>query len=191
MLAHYVTHPQVRIDPAVPVPDWGLSGEGRARAAGRRDPTLGTGPDADRHERGAQGPRDRRDPRRGRWASSPRSGRTSTRTTAAPPVTCRAPSSRPRPTRSSRGPARACAGWETARAAQARILRAVTAALAGHDPAHPVAIIGHGAVGTLLWLALRGEPIARAADQPAGGGSRFAFPIPEGPPLSGWTSIEA
>ena len=32
MYALYVTHPQVRIDPNVPVPRWGLSEEGRARA---------------------------------------------------------------------------------------------------------------------------------------------------------------
>src|SRR3569833_4355411 len=30
--ALYVTHPQVRMDPAVPVPRWGLSEQGRARA---------------------------------------------------------------------------------------------------------------------------------------------------------------
>jgi broad specificity phosphatase PhoE len=28
----YITHPQVRIDPDVPVPRWGLSDAGRARA---------------------------------------------------------------------------------------------------------------------------------------------------------------
>jgi broad specificity phosphatase PhoE len=31
VLALYLTHPQVRIDPAVPVPSWGLSALGRAR----------------------------------------------------------------------------------------------------------------------------------------------------------------
>ncbi|MEN3381188.1 MAG: hypothetical protein V7608_1232, partial [Hyphomicrobiales bacterium] len=30
-LARYLTHPQVKIDPAVPVPSWGLSAAGRAR----------------------------------------------------------------------------------------------------------------------------------------------------------------
>ena len=30
-LVRYLTHPQVRIDPLVPVPDWGLSDIGRAR----------------------------------------------------------------------------------------------------------------------------------------------------------------
>ena len=33
VLAVYVTHPQVEMDPRVPVPDWGLSPLGRARAA--------------------------------------------------------------------------------------------------------------------------------------------------------------
>ena len=32
MFVVYVTHPQVVIDPAVPIPDWGLSALGRARA---------------------------------------------------------------------------------------------------------------------------------------------------------------
>ena len=31
--AWFVTHPEVAIDPAVPVPDWGLSAEGQRRAA--------------------------------------------------------------------------------------------------------------------------------------------------------------
>jgi hypothetical protein len=28
----YLTHPQVQVDPALPVPQWGLSAEGRASA---------------------------------------------------------------------------------------------------------------------------------------------------------------
>lgn len=32
----YLTHPEVQIDPAVPVPDWGLSQIGRDRAANAR-----------------------------------------------------------------------------------------------------------------------------------------------------------
>ena len=37
MHALYITHPQVRIDPTVPVPEWGLSETGaqRAREASR------------------------------------------------------------------------------------------------------------------------------------------------------------
>ncbi|MER8487942.1 hypothetical protein NKH53_06640 [Mesorhizobium australicum] len=31
-IAYYITHPQVQIDASVPVPDWGLSDIGRARA---------------------------------------------------------------------------------------------------------------------------------------------------------------
>ncbi|MFN3503133.1 MAG: histidine phosphatase family protein, partial [Allorhizobium sp.] len=32
MFGLYITHPQVQIDSSVPVPDWGLSAVGRARA---------------------------------------------------------------------------------------------------------------------------------------------------------------
>lgn len=31
-IAYYITHPQVQIDTTIPVPDWGLSDVGRARA---------------------------------------------------------------------------------------------------------------------------------------------------------------
>jgi broad specificity phosphatase PhoE len=33
-LVRYLAHPQVNIDPAIPVPSWGLSELGRTRAAG-------------------------------------------------------------------------------------------------------------------------------------------------------------
>lgn len=41
-VAYYLSHPQVQIDPAVPVPEWGLSDAGRARPASDR-PHSGTG----------------------------------------------------------------------------------------------------------------------------------------------------
>jgi broad specificity phosphatase PhoE len=58
-------------------------------------------------------------------------------------------------------------GWETAVAAQARINKAVSEILAGRDKAGgDVAVVAHGAVGTLLLCRLLGEPIARKRDQP-------------------------
>ena len=36
-ILYYVTHPQVQIDAAIPVPEWGLSGVGRARAVAMLD----------------------------------------------------------------------------------------------------------------------------------------------------------
>lgn len=57
-------------------------------------------------------------------------------------------------------------GWETAAAAQARIERAVERILAQRSGEGDVAIVAHGAVGTLLLCATLGRPITRDLDQP-------------------------
>jgi broad specificity phosphatase PhoE len=66
-------------------------------------------------------------------------------------------------------------GWERAQDAQRRIVAAVSDILSDHDPALPIAFIGHGGVGTLLKCHLAGKPITRDGDQPGGGGNLFAF----------------
>ena len=58
-------------------------------------------------------------------------------------------------------------GWERAVDAQARIVRAVEQI---PDCDGSIAIVSHGAVGTLLYCHLAGEPIARRWDQPPNGG---------------------
>jgi hypothetical protein len=65
-------------------------------------------------------------------------------------------------------------GWESARAAQARMVAAVGEVLAASPPGD-VAIVAHGAVGALLRCHLAARPISRAWDQP-GAGYRFAIP---------------
>ena len=57
-------------------------------------------------------------------------------------------------------------GWETAAAAQARIRRAVETILDQRRPAGDIAFVAHGAVGALLMGAMLGEPISRDLDQP-------------------------
>ena len=37
MIGYYLTHPQVRIDPEIPVPDWSLSDVGLQRVLSIRD----------------------------------------------------------------------------------------------------------------------------------------------------------
>ena len=73
-------------------------------------------------------------------------------------------------------------GWERAIDAQARIVQAVERIQ--HDAT--VAIVSHGAVGTLLYCHLAGEPIARRWDQPPnGGGNYYRFTLsPRG--TDGW-----
>ena len=81
-------------------------------------------------------------------------------------------------------------GWETARAAQARIVTAVHRLLAD-APASPIAIVAHGGVGTLLLCHLLGEPISRARDQPGSdGGNYFHFEARGFAVVHGWQSIE-
>jgi broad specificity phosphatase PhoE len=70
-------------------------------------------------------------------------------------------------------PAVSVRGWERAVDAQARIVAAVSS-IAGKDRSGgPIAIVSHGAVGTLLYCYLAGEPISRRWDQPPNGGGNF------------------
>lgn len=192
MYALYVTHPQVTVDPAVPVPRWSLSDTGRARARRfARHPLVGglarivsspetkalelaqllavgsgvpveSGENFGENDRSATG-----------FVSPERFEQLADAFFARPDESVE--------------------GWETARAAQRRIVAAFAAALAGHDPARPIAFAGHGAVGTLLKCHLGGRPIARAEDQLAvgpAGGNVFAIRLSDRALLSDWMPVE-
>lgn len=81
-------------------------------------------------------------------------------------------------------------GWETARAAQRRILAAARRALAVGGPNGSVLMVGHGAVGTLLRQAIRGEAISRSGDQMPGGGCLFAFDLASARASARWVRME-
>lgn len=189
MFAVYVTHPQVTIDPSVPVPDWGLSPQGRARAeeAARRPwvrdlARVVTSTERKARETGAILARAAGvEPEV--WPDLHENDRSATGFLSPEEFEATADAFFANPAASVRG-------WEIARAAQARILRAVSAVLDDHPPSCPIAIAGHGGVGTLLWLALMGRPIGRSADQPGGGGNLFAFRLDDRRPLSGWVPFE-
>jgi hypothetical protein len=67
-------------------------------------------------------------------------------------------------------------GWEPAADAQARIVCAVERIVSQAFGNGDLAIVGHGATGTLLYCRLAGRPIDRRYDQPAtNGGNWFAF----------------
>jgi broad specificity phosphatase PhoE len=83
-------------------------------------------------------------------------------------------------------PADSVRGWERAVDAQARVLQAVTA-IALSDSSHgSIAIIAHGAVGTLLYCRLAGVPISRQWDQPANGGGNFYRFTLQPPGVQSW-----
>ena len=172
-LVRYLTHAQVRIDPAVPVPGWGLSAVGRARteALAATDRLLGTTQIISSGERKAI--------------------ETAEIIAAKLNVDIELREAMHENDRSATGflapdefesvagqffahPRLSIRGWERAADAQARIVREVEHVLA-RQRAGDVLFIGHGAVGTLLLCHYSGLAIDRIHDQPAGGGNCFAF----------------
>jgi broad specificity phosphatase PhoE len=82
-------------------------------------------------------------------------------------------------------------GWERAIDAQQRIVTAVQRLVSQDSSAGAIAIISHGAVGTLLYCHLAGVPIARQWDQPAnGGGNYYVFDRSLGSTECWWRAID-
>ena len=82
-------------------------------------------------------------------------------------------------------------GWERAVDAQRRVTAAVERLVDRDTTTGGIAVVSHGAVGTLLYCQLAGEPIDRRRDQPAnGGGNWFRFSL--NPPVahSWWAPID-
>ncbi|MBZ9662123.1 phosphoglycerate mutase family protein [Mesorhizobium sp. ESP-6-4] len=187
-IAYYITHPQVRIDANIPVPEWGLSDIGRARAVAMLDqPWIGSiGRIVSSAERKAVETAEILAKHlhlevevRERMHENDRSA-----TGFLPPPEFEAVADEffARPHDSIRG-------WERAIDAQQRIMGEVDAVL-GTGLTGNVAFIGHGGVGTLLLLSLDGREISRIADQPAGGGNYFAYDIEARRILHGWRPID-
>lgn len=185
----YITHPQVKIDPDVPVPQWGLSDIGRARAeeAARSDWAK----------------------RLGRIISSDETKAIETAEVlaAVAGVSIEIAHDTHENDRSATGflpspafeeaadwffahPTESFKGWERALDAQSRIVSAVNRILADHDPSVPIAFVGHGGVGTLLKCHLMGAPIGRDRDQPGGGGNLFCFSLADRTVSCEWTAME-
>lgn len=82
-------------------------------------------------------------------------------------------------------------GWERAVDAQARIVRAVKRISGNESSKGAIAIVSHGAVGTLLYCNLASVPIDRRWDQPAnGGGNYFRFTLSPRAAYSWWQPID-
>ncbi|PZU85967.1 MAG: histidine phosphatase family protein [Shinella sp.] len=189
MFALYITHPQVKIDPGVPVPLWGLSdiGAERGRAAAAR-------PWASRLKRIVS-------------SAEVKAMETAAILAEASGIGYESVEAMHENDRSATGflpppefekaadwffthPTESFHGWEKAADAQRRIVDAVEAVLADHDPAALIAFVGHGGVGTLLKCHLSGLPIARSRDQPGGGGNLFAFSLADRRITCDWTPME-
>lgn len=187
--AFYLTHPQVAIDPAVPVKQWGLSETGSARAIAASRARWASG------IRRIVASAERKAIETATIFAAPRgiaiesdaafneNDREATGYLPPPEFEAVADAFFARPVESVRG-------WERAIDAQARIVAAVDRALARPGPGD-VLFVGHGAVGTLLLCRLSGWPIDRSRDQPAGGGNLFAFDIATRRPMFGWRPADS
>ncbi len=181
----YATHPEVRIDAAVPVPRWGLTDTGRARAeamcaqpwiasverlissaetkalelaavvAAHTGLAIEVRPDTDETDRSSTG-----------FIPQEEYGPISEQWFAE----VESPSS----------------GWEPAGAVQRRMLASLDDVLSGTEN---VLVCGHGGSGTLLWCALAGEPIAASRDQP-GAGHYFTVDLATRTPDHAWRPID-
>jgi broad specificity phosphatase PhoE len=185
----YVTHPQVKIDAAVPVPKWGLSDVGAARARLAADTPWAS--------------------QLRRIVSSDETKAIETAAILAAPsgVSVEIVEDMHENDRSATGflpppefekaadwffanPQQSFNGWERAIDAQRRIVANVERILATHDTSLPIAFVGHGGVGTLLKFHLEGRPIGRDRDQPGGGGNLYCFRLADRRLSCDWTPIE-
>jgi broad specificity phosphatase PhoE len=88
-------------------------------------------------------------------------------------------------------PEKSVRGWERAIDAQTRIVRAVERITEQDGSGGAIAIVSHGAVGTLLYCHLAGKPISRRWDQPAnGGGNFYRFTLSPREAHSWWRPID-
>lgn len=189
MIGFYLTHPQVVIDPAIPVPQWSISSQGRARieamlgrpwlrslkriiASEERKAIETAGLIADSLGISSKA-----------HADMGENDRSSTGFLEPSSFERAADAFFARPDESWNG-------WERAIDAQARIVAAVEDTLARHDHSDAILFVGHGAVGTLLKCHLAHRPISRSEDQPAGGGKIYAFSLGGGNLLCDWTPVE-
>ncbi|WP_315766887.1 histidine phosphatase family protein [Bradyrhizobium sp. SZCCHNR2009] len=187
-LVRYLTHPEVQVDPTVPVPLWGLSAVGRARVSA----TVASG-----------------------WlrgtsqiiaSAEKKALETAEAIAAALGVEVEVREAMHENDRSATGflpprefeavadrffayPDQSIRGWERARDAQMRIVREAEAVLSRSQSGN-VLFVGHGAVGTLLYCHHANVEIDRVHDQPPGGGHYFTMNKSRRQMLHSWRRME-
>ena len=187
-IAYYITHPQVQVDANIPVPEWGLSEIGRARALAMLDQPWvgGIRRIVSSAERKAIETAEILAGHLGLAVeireAMHENDRSATGYLPPPEFEMVADQFFANPEKSIRG-------WERAIDAQRRIVSEVETVL-GSAGSGDIAFIGHGGVGTLLLLSLSGREISREADQPAGGGNYFAYDMGAWRVIHGWWPID-
>jgi broad specificity phosphatase PhoE len=174
-LVYFITHPEVRVEPARPVPAWSLSERGLARMHAARSLPWAcalTAVYASEEQKAIEGAEVLAHALQLRVQTRPALGEVDRSATGYLPHAEHEATA----DELFAWPAVSARGWETAHAAQARIVSAVTEIVAADGGDGDIAIVSHGAVGAFLLCHLSGLPIARRHDQPgSGGGNYFVF----------------
>jgi len=169
---HYITHPDVTIDPARPIPSWPLSPLGRAQMAG-----IAAAPElaqvksvwSSDEVKAMDGAAILAAARGLRPRALAALGETDRSATGYLP--------RPEFERVARAfldrPAEAARGWERAVDVRARTVAALIRVCRASPPGD-IAVVGHGGTGALLYGHLLGQPISARHGAP-GLGARFVF----------------
>ncbi len=187
---YFITHPNVVISREVPVPQWPLSDLGRNRMkAGLRQPWMMDVKSiyCSTEQKAIDGAEIMADHLSLGYTQIHALGENDRSATGfLPPHEFEAVADEffARPTQSVRG-------WEKAVDAQARVVSAVSSIAATDQSKGSIAIVAHGAVGTLLYCYLSGQPIARRWDQPPNsGGNYYAFELDPNRVSSWWKAID-
>lgn len=186
----YLSHPQVLIDPDLPVTDWSLSNTGWGRAialAGRRWPRPPAHVFSSPETKARQTAAILATPLGVPVNILPRTGEVDRSATGYLPHDdheAQADLLFADPTQSANG-------WERAVDAQGRMLASLAQIQRTH-PAGDLLMVGHGAVGTFLWCALSGRRIHRSDDQFPGGGCIWVAQLTAtgAKPLQAWAPME-
>jgi broad specificity phosphatase PhoE len=184
----FIPHPDVVVDPAVPVPRWALSQRGRERmqAFAARIRSVGSVFSSTEQKAidGASILAARLGVIPGAVAELGENDRSATGYLPQGDFEATA-------TEFLRKPDESVRGWERAIDAQARIVTAVRRILSSPLPVGKVAIVSHGGVGALLLCHLRGGGISRTHEQPGrAGGNYFRFRHDSWSLVHGWVPID-
>jgi broad specificity phosphatase PhoE len=180
--AYFITHPNVQISAEVPVPRWPLSPRGVARMQHALQQPWVPGISAvycSSEQKAIDGAQILADHRQLTFQPIHDLGENDRSSTGFLPP----PEFEAMANRFFANPDVSVQGWERAVDAQRRVVAAVQALLAADTSTGAIAIVSHGAVGTLLYCHLAGLPISRQWDQPPNSGGNyfhFTMDLPNG-----------
>jgi broad specificity phosphatase PhoE len=189
-LVYFITHPDVVIDPDVPVPQWPLSQRGKERMnkllAKPWIPTIGS-IYSSTEQKAMDGAKILAEHLALDYEMVKDLGEIDRSSTGYLPHDQHAAAAR----KFFAYPDRSILGWETAHEAQQRIVKAVDNLVEKDKSSRNIAIVSHGAVATLYLCHLKGCQISEKEEQPgASGGNYYCFEAKSKSLVHSWQQID-